>query len=293
MTKGIVLFAFGRRGYAYMAYNIAMSIKYYNKNIPITLYIDTKLLPYIEHQLDFFDDVLTLPSNVIYKDKVGIDPASVKVNVPMFLPYDENLYLDVDGIALKDLQPLIDSLSKTKGSYLTQVIDSGNYDKNIEYAIWAKKEKVWEFFELNNRSIYPSVQTSFAYFKKGVELDKFYAELKRFYDKGFSRSDIKQRWGGTLPDEMFYSGTCAFIGTDPDCKLNPIFFGNKGNIKEKQEVLDDYYILAIYGNGRGNTLTKRKWFELYDEKLLEYHNHFGVDFFYNSKVVMVDKHANF
>lgn len=295
MTKGIVLFAFGRRGYAYMACNMAISIKYYNKDIPITLYVDEKILDYIKDDLAFFDKVFTLPFNIVYKPKVGIDPANVKVNVPKYLPYDENLYLDVDGIAVKDLQPLINNLSKEKGYYLTQVIDSGGYDKKILYDIWAKKDKIYEFFELNKETaIYPAVQTSFAYFKKGADIVLFYEKLKYFYDKGFLRSDIEQRWGGTLPDELFYSGTCAHLDYNPASKEEPIFFGNIHNQKTThQDIKDKYYISAIYGNGRGNTLTRRTYFDFYDNELREIYKHFGKDFLYDTKAVLKDKHANF
>lgn len=276
-----------------MAYNIAMSIKRYNPNINITLYIDVKLLDYIKHDLEFFDNVNTLPGEIIYREKVGIDPASVKINVPRFLPYDENLYLDVDGIALKDLQPLINALSEKEGYYLTQVVGKGTFKETIPYAIWSTKEKIWEFFDLNDSSIYPAIQSSYAYFKKGPELDSFYAKIKGYYDKGFSRADIKQRWGGTLPDEMFYSATCANIGLDPDSGLNPIFFGNKQNVKTYEEIKNEYYICAIYGNGRGNTLTAKTYFHFYDEQMSEICKVMGRDFLYNHKVLMIDKHANF
>lgn len=296
MTKGIVLFAFGRRGYAYMAVNLAMSIKYYNKYLSITLYIDEKILDYIKDDLGFFDQVFTLPKDVIYIENVGVDPASVKINVARFLPYDENLYLDVDGVCVKDLQPLIDKLSLTPGYYLTQTIASGKYDtyENTQYTMWAKRDQVWDHFELKEADTYPAVQTSFAYFKKGIELDKFYNKLKYFFDKGFKRSDIVQRWGGTLPDELFYSGTCAFLDYTPDSDVEPIFFGNIGNQDvTHQEIKRDYYISAIYGNGRGKTLTRSTFFDFYDNELKVISNHFGRDFLYETKIVMKDKHANF
>ena len=40
MTKGIVLLAFGKRGYGFAAYNLAVSIRAFNKTIPITVYKD-------------------------------------------------------------------------------------------------------------------------------------------------------------------------------------------------------------------------------------------------------------
>lgn len=294
MTKGIILFAFGRRGYAYMAYNLAMSIKRYNKNINITLYIDEKLLDYISHDLEFFDNVNTLPASVIYRERTGIDPASVKINIPRFLPYDENLYLDVDGIALKDLQPLINTLSKKEGYYLTQVVSKGKYNEHIDYNIWSTKDKVWDFFDLNKEeSIYYAVQSSFAYFKKGKDLESFYKVLKGYYDKGFLKSDIKQRWGGTLPDEMFFGAVCGNLNYNPDSELTPIFFGNKKNVKSHEDIKKEYYISAIYGNGKGNTLTASTYFHFYDDQMSEVCKEMGREFLYNHKVLMIDKHANF
>ena len=37
MTKGIVLLAFGKRGYGFAAYNLAYSIRAFNNTIPISI----------------------------------------------------------------------------------------------------------------------------------------------------------------------------------------------------------------------------------------------------------------
>jgi hypothetical protein len=40
MEKGILLIAFGKAGYAYMAYNMALSIRKTTPNLPIALVSD-------------------------------------------------------------------------------------------------------------------------------------------------------------------------------------------------------------------------------------------------------------
>lgn len=291
--QGIVLFAFARRGYAYMAYNLAFTIKYYNPSIDITLFIDEKIAKYLNDH-EYFDNIYTLPSHYIITPKQGVDPCCVKINIYDLMPYDENIYLDVDAIAFKDLQPLINTLSNDRRNYVTQVIDIGGYNENIEYDVWAKKDYIWDFFELDKeKDKYPAVQTSFAFFRKSEEMDSFYNDLKKYYEKGFDKSKMITRWGGSLPDEMFYSAVCAKKGLNPKSEINPIYFGNGYTKDEDSFVKENFYLLAIYGNGRGRTLTKQKYLDMYDNILNKIFREKGKEHIYPTRIVMTDKHANF
>ena len=256
--KGIVLFAFGKRGYAFAAYNLAYSIKHLC-NLNVTLVCDKHTRDRIPN---VFDNIIILEAGE-YKNETRVDPAKVKTNMYGYLPYKHNLYLDVDAVMTKDINPFMDKLIEQDKFYLTDVIDSGGYDDTISYSIWASNEDVWDRFELDKSATLPAVQSSWAYIRKDESSKSFFNQVKEEYDKGFSKDKLTMHWGGTLPDELFYSAVCAKNALVPKIDERPIFFGNNYSELTDREICEKYYLLAIYGNGKGRTLTKYRYCLLY------------------------------
>lgn len=288
-TKGIVLMAFGKAGYYYAAFNMAMSIKYFNPKIKITLLHDGSHLDKLMH-LGFFDKMVKIKNADLY-DKGALCPAKAKIAVYNYLPYQHNLYLDVDGIALQDVEPLLDYCVEKDKPYLTEVRGTGKKKDVINYAIWTENGKAWDFFNLKEDSNFPAIQSSFAYIQKGSESKKIFDTAKRFYNKGFDKKDLKMQWGGTIPDELIFSGTCAKLDYNPSAGLYPIFFGWQFVDMTFTEIAEKHYILSLYGNGKGKTLTKLRYKEYYDRLIRKYSMNMGVSQPYKSLYIMRDKHA--
>ena len=285
MTKGIILLGFGKRGYSFAAYNMLKSIRYFNDNIPVTFVTDKECARHID--VSGFSKVKYL-SEKEYITAGKIDPAKVKTNLYKYLDYDHNLYLDVDGVLLKDIEPLLDKCIDKEGYYFTDVIDSGKRNDVINYSVWASNENIWERFDLNEDSIYPAIQSSWAYIQKSKESRAFFKQVNTEFKKGFDKP-LKIQWGGTLPDELFFSAVCAKNDMIPRFDEYPIFFGNKYRINES---MDDFYVLSIYGNGGGRTLTKQVYIKMYDRKMQKYMRKWSKGHIYKSNYIMDDKHAN-
>ena len=283
--KGIVLIAFGKRGYAFAAHNMALSIKYHSPKVKVSVICDDLVKKNLTAK-HLFDQVIDLPKEFVVKN----DPAQIKTHIYKLLPYTENLYLDVDGVVLKDIQPMIDELSEKEGYYLTDVRGYGGRDEKIDYSIWASNDDIWDFFSLKNDSKLPAIQSSYCYIKKSTEAGKFFKLIEKFYKKGFPLSKLKMRWGGTLPDELLFSGTCAKVGINPQGGLK-IFFGWKHVDLTKEQIKEKYYINSLYGNGVGNTLVKSQYVRWYDDLMNLYSKKTGV-YAHGSNSILTDKHAN-
>lgn len=281
MNKGIVLLAFGRRGYLNMAHNLAMSIKFYNPAINITLFTENNYDPIDK---DLYDSVRELPNDMIYTAGVGIDPIKAKIGLYDILPYEYNLYLDVDALLLKDITPLLDTLIENKETFVTDIIDTGDINKSIQYSIWAKNEDIFKHFDLPKDAILPSTQTSWMYIKKCKDSKQIFETAKKYID--FPKNRLTKKWGGTMPDELIFSGVLAKLKCIPKLNPNPIFFGNKLSEKTYTELREQYFILSLYGNGRGRTMTLKKYIDWYDSLLKTYGNKY-----YYSKTFMQDKHV--
>lgn len=271
-----------------MAHNLAFSIKHHNPNIKVGIWIDRNLYEQLPDKT-LFDDIRILEESDYRNEKGKVDPAIAKAQIYRFGTQmsDKFLYLDVDGLCINDLQPLFDDL---EGSQIaTEIIAKGGKEDKIHYSIWATNDNIWKFFELDDDDTLCAVQSSWAYFEKCEAGDTMQQWLDYFMEVGIPSWMLTQIWGGTLPDELLYQGVYAKMGIVPDYNGKVVFFGNAKAKENKEQVLENYKVLSIYGNGGSTmTLTEPKWIKMYDTKLREY----GARPLYRARDVMNDKHAN-
>lgn len=295
MTKGIVLFAFGKKGYLRMAHNLAYSIRHFNPNIHITLFASEGIKGIAPNEWRVFSQVVSIPTEA-HTTNGKNDPAKVKARIYHYGSehYDHFLYLDVDAVALTDPEPILDHCIKSGNGYLTEVMGKGGRNDTVHYSHWATNETIWRHFSLSDTATLYGIQSSWAYFSRemGKELgDTILAEFER----GFPLSALKERWGGTLPDELLYQGATAMLGIDPTLTgfhMEPMFFGNKAGTPPS-EIKAKCVLLSVYGNGGTMSMTKNAYIELYDNLMRDYKKARGERHEYKLKAYcMEDKHAN-
>lgn len=279
--------AFGNRNYLFMAAHMAMSIK---ANLPKDSDISIKLvhdhnfkyLPADWHQ--FFDVTQEIEDRHLYYD-AALNPGWAKCNIYYYLECDKNIYLDVDGICLKDITPLFDQ----QKYYATEVIGRGTKDEEINYSWWATNENIWDFFELEDDQKYCSIQSSFSYIRKGRDSKSLFSKIKKNFN--YPKDKLKNEWGKTMPDELIVAGTCAKVNHDPGIEGNAVFFGQKIYDLELHEIKEKYYINSLYGNGSGNTLVKDRYKKWYDRMMRNYARSFGMSPLGKTHQIMRGKHA--
>jgi len=264
-TRGIVLMAFGRREYVYMAAHMAMSIKYHNEDIPIQLIHDEGInyLPGKWHQ---FFDVKTAISDKDLIRNGKIDPGWAKINVYKYIVFHQSIYLDVDGFCFKDIAPAFDLCTSF---YHCEVIGTGKKNDKIEYQIWSDNDTIYDHFELDDNQEYRAVQSSFQYYKKSEKAKKLHGLMAANFNT-FSPKKLKHHWGHSLPDELIIGGCCAKIKHDPSIKSRVTYFGNKQNRKKLQEVQEKYYVSSLYGNGGASPLVSQTYIAWYDRSIIQY-----------------------
>ena len=265
--QGVVLIAIGNQGYAEMAANLAFSIKRFNDSINITLFTDE----YYEHLLHedrwVFDDVKRLSIDQ-YTDNGRLDPGKIKVNLYDLLPYKENLYLDVDALALTDLKPLLDDLSNDGRHIITEKMGEGDHNtQDIEYCVWSKPCDIAKNFKVPKKNSIVTIQSSWFYVKRGTQAREFYAKVKRAYENGYPSDDLLETWGGGLPDELFFTGIISQMGLDVSFRKDVMFFGDGAKRITTTEVESNYSLLSLFGNGDGRTKTALVYWEMYDTLL--------------------------
>jgi hypothetical protein len=283
-TKGIVLQSFGNYGYHYAAVNLAASIKHHNPTLSITWLRHEGQLEYLRSDTpNFFDNVIDLPDSVVH------NPALAKIEVLNKLPYDHNLVLDVDALCMADLEPLLDTFIRSKKHFITEITGEGKKGEEIPYDIWAKHEDSFKFFGLKDTDTWYTTQTSWFYAVKGAKVDKLYTELRKYFDKGFDKNKLKNKWGRYMPDELYFSGVLSKLKINAKTEEKPMFFGSK--VMELSE-LNKYYIMSLYGAGTGTTTTRMMYWEHYDRMMQQVMRAHGYRHVYKGSYIQEHKIVN-
>lgn len=283
-SKGILLLAYGKPCYGRAAYNMATSLKNFDKDISICLLRDHAAFAKDNFDFSVFDEQITIEKEDI------INPAFAKTKVYDYSPYDETLYLDVDGCALKSVAPLMDKCSESKNYFSTVVFDTitkdGGGESNL---IWAKKEDVWQHYQLNGEKL-PTTQTSVFFFKKQKETKELFDKWRyNLQTNPLPFEKLLSSWGGTQPDELYLSVTLAQIGIAPSIGNDVMFFGQKMDERSRTKLAEDFYFLSIYG---GKGFTRIDYVDWYERLIIRYASNRGSNIFFKTQYVFEDKHSN-
>ena len=276
----VTLLAFGRRGYAYAAANMVASLRYHGHTGPIHLHVGRALRPYVDELVP--DDSCTKHE---LADEYAADPGWCKVNLANIFKGKETLYLDVDGVCLKDITPLIEALRKDGRSYMCSVLGKGGVSDSIGYFEWSTPQKVAEKHGLNDATYY-GIQSSWSYFKRGDWLDAFSTQVLAAWVM-WDVKELKHKWGVGKPDELFYSIACSVMGYDPSFE-NVIHFG-KG-FDPLPKVREGHYFLSLYGIGKGRGSVPPRYVDCYDAEGRTISKRYP---FHKAELIRRDKYANF
>ena len=253
----VTLMAFGRRGYAHATDGMVASLRHYGYKGPIHIHatgdMQGRLLP------------STVAESTLHllPDKDVTSPGLAKVTLPFYLDYGPTLYLDIDGIALKNIDPLLRELMEDGRSYITQVVDRADVASGSkpDYFIWADKDEVITRHGLEEHHILFSPQTSWAFFRPGPDLDRFTNVLQAVWNQ-WSVNDIKHKWGKSVPDELIYGIACSLCEIDPSWPGTPVHLG-KGR-QRMPEIVEHYYVLGMYGSGKNTSTVPQRFRDMYD-----------------------------
>jgi hypothetical protein len=287
---GIVLTAFGKRGYGYAVHNLALSLRNHNCQLPIYLYAQRETIEGIN--LALFDRVIYLESHE-YTFRAKFAPGYGKINAIAKLPFEENLFIDADSLCLKPIKPLIDKLRLKDFSSVW--MGEGYYGQDISYDPWANHEYAWQYFNLQKEDLWTTVQTSLVWVKRNEKTQEIVRQLQYYYEKGYASSGLKEAWARThVPDELIFSGVIAKNNLDIKLGFEPVFFGVKNNPDrslEFHQIEEKYYFLSMVGGAGVRSITLPKFQEWYSGLGRSISKAMGVNF-YNGKYVMTDKLLN-
>jgi hypothetical protein len=263
---GVVLMAFGRPQYYWAAYNLAYSIKRFNKDINITVLAESHedIGKHCGDLHEVVDGIRPILQENLYTNK-KIDPGKAKVNLYYYLPYTHNVYLDVDAVALKDIGPMIEILKASGKPYASHTVGYHTIEKGrkIDSMQWAYADDIWSHYKFEDTTVLPAINSSVQYIKKCPESLSLYKLAQDYYQHNpIPISKLRTKWGGGQPDELYMNCALAKLGMDPAIgEVGRNEYAEKGFIHFTDrrgmtygQVTQNYYLQSYYG-GKGFTPT--------------------------------------
>jgi len=245
-NRGITILAIGNKAYLYYAANLMVSIKYFNPELKIHLIVSKGLTDYLHYRY-YLWDYLTFIDNNDLTDKGFFSPGKAKLSLYKYFfdktKWSETVYLDVDGIILKDISDL--------------------FLKNVDFAVqkdgynWLLPEQIKTEFDIKTGITPPGINDSYWYVRKCKTSEKiFKTALYLLQNKQVALNRLKESWFKQHPDELYMSASLAlnsFSNCYPVFNEEPIYFRNRHEYKQEgnlTDIIKNHYLLGCYGNER-------------------------------------------
>lgn len=254
-TKGVVLMIWGDRAYGYAARNFAISIRYHNPDLPIFLITDEEALKGITYT-HLFEKIRLLPVT-------PIDPALCKMQIYDKLPYDHNLFLDVDALCVASFNDLWKECTSSEKEYrvaVNEIYDKDSPEK-FPQMYWADKSIIWNHYGFTDEKL-PATQSSIQYIRRGEFCASLFNKMGLNYANKIPVEKLRNKWGGGQPDELYLNITLAQMNYDPT--LNGFMYFGNDLTKKFNEIAEP--ILSMFGTAAN---IKPKFINGYDKLLSE------------------------
>lgn len=250
MTQGIALLCINNPHYGYFAANMALSLKAVNKDIPIQIIHEPHALSYLKPEyLRLFDEFTRIDTDDILLNG-KISPAKAKLSLYKYFAFDETIYFDVDGLAIKDLSGLFEDCKEL--DFATQVHGKASiHEDEFKQNQWADMNTVREYYPFPSDATIPATNTSFFYVRKSVFAATVFERALENISQPIPLDRIKT-WGAGQPDELYMNITLAQLGYIPELQNpHPVYLRSRkahGENATLEQLKNNHYAIGVYGD---------------------------------------------
>jgi hypothetical protein len=245
MNNGIVLIALGYPLYGFYAYNMAISLKAYDKDIRVCLlYEPSAIQSLTEKELSFFDHKILVPESH-YTVNGTKQYQRAKLTVNRLSPFDFTIYMDVDGIWFPGKKP-----THLLGEVINKEFTIGlNAEYNVRtrmkskqgYIWWGDCEKICKYWGIKEYMM--QTVSGFYSFHKTDRVNELFNTALRVYDDA---NDNAMKWANGKADEYCFNVAMGLVGMRQD-QFHVFYFDKLNGIKPEPWIYDNFWGLAIGG----------------------------------------------
>jgi len=210
---------------------------------------------------ELIDVFVELQEQDIYTNK-KLDPGKAKVLLYDYLPFDNNVYLDVDGICLKDLEPLIDGLVNSGIDYGTSIHGTHTLDKGRDFKemVWSYADEFINHFKIKEDALIYGINSSIQFIKKGdVCANLFKVAAEQFINNPMPLHKLRAKWGGGQPDELYFNAALCLTELTPQ-NIEAVCFQTQRSLSFEQ-IENSFYIMSYYGGKRFTPMFYIEWLD--------------------------------
>lgn len=298
--RGVLLISVGNDAYARWAHNMAVTIRCVSPDVPIHVLTDGNF-PSEEWHLQAVDKVIQMDRKDTHlNDKLY--PAKAKLSMYKYSEFDETIYLDVDGVVIKDIKPLFERCFELGLPYQVQVNGvSTLLNDNLDSSLWVKPEQAIKKYALPNDVVLPGTNSSFQYFKKSKEAKALFTQALKNLANPFHINELRYKWGhsNTQPDELYMNIALAQTGIMPN--IEPVLYLRKRGFgvghNDLEAIQKGYYVIGCWGDATYNhheiSGTGDKRSGLYNKVCIDAYRLFYGDRPFNDHFNLLIKHKVF
>lgn len=262
-TTGVVLIAVGHPMYTHYAYNLCVSLKFHNPEIPVTIVTRGGGWDYLfEDQKGLFDHRIEATDDWLHSVH-GYDPFYAKLNLDLITPYTRTLFLDVDMIWNNNhtVGELLDSL---KGISFTMANRGRTGEGAPLKSGWIELSELTKAYDLTE--VY-DLSSEVIYFEAGTKV--FEAARKVYHENKM----VVKGFGGGKPDEVYFSVAIEQLGIKlHQCPWFPTYWQPFYFQKiSKEEFIMDHFATSI-----GGAYIQSNTNKIYNRLCRHYFNRMGI-----------------
>lgn len=274
--NGVTIIAIGKPQYGGAAYNLALSCKKYCPDIPIQLIYEKSAITHLsKDMLGYFDYLTEIKHAHAYEGAV-LMPCKAKIFINEYLLFDKTLFLDADSVCLKDFRDLFEGEFEFKAKIAS--VQSVAVEKHKDFH-WMHPKDIREHYGLTEEPLY-GISTAFMLIKKGVE--GLFEVAQEAYLNRPRITRLREQWGRSYPDELFFAVALAKSKIDPQTK--PVVY----TLPTYDAVIfDNFYFLSLLG-----TNVRRGIGDVYTRESNKACTHFGVKNYFPIDKLIKNKWLN-
>lgn len=244
MTKGILIVAAQNPFYGRMAFNLALTIKAIEPEMPVCVLHNGRGLGHLnDRQKAVFDTIIELP-----EEMKGVE---AKLSICNYTPYERTLYIDADNLWLPKRKPseLFAELESEMFTAITEGmfdVDKGINELSKAYTLWGDVQQIIEQYELTG--VLHQYRTEVMYFKKCPDVVQLFEDGKSIYK---DPKVVFTSFANGVPDEFALNIAACKMGIKPHVyKWQPAYwYPLSGRMMPEATLYQKYWILSTGGNG--------------------------------------------
>lgn len=281
MSRGVVIIGIGE-AYLRLATVLAYSIKNKSKGIGVCVLTDQ------DCDLNVFDKVVSVSDSVGHYVSVLEFCFALKLQLHIYSPFDETIYLDADSIVLpgKSINHWFDLLQNVDFTAYCNAfwdVETETYSRPDKYTMWIEPKKLAVYYDIETGKI-PIINSSFLYFKKYFVVNAMFTYARSVFNDTKLPCD---KYQGAKPDEVCFNAACALTGLLPhQSTFRPVFMSFASENQDEAYIMDHYSILSAAGRRIPKDIES-----IYDKYVNYYEKSAGLTSFsrYQDKFYKMDK----